>query len=105
MTLTTTDNQQVDEKNIDASIPLHYRQLQALITNANEVLYGGASGGGKSYLLRAAAINWCSTIPGLMCFLFRRQYGDLMSNHMEGPSSFKVLLAPMVVTGKCRFKQ
>jgi hypothetical protein len=91
--------------NIDARVPLHYRQLQALITDSNELLYGGAAGGGKSYLLRAAAIHWCSKVPGLVCFLFRRHYPDLMSNHMEGPSSFRALLAPLVQNGQCSIVQ
>jgi hypothetical protein len=92
-------------ENVDAQIPLHYRQLQALLTDSNELLYGGAAGGGKSYLLRAAAIHWCSKVPGLMCFLFRRHYPDLISNHMEGPSSFRQMLAPLVQAGKCNMIQ
>jgi hypothetical protein len=90
---------------VDTPIVLHKRQSKAIIANADEILFGGAAGGGKSYLLRAAAINWCSTIPGLMCYLFRRQYPDLLSNHMEGPSSFRALLAPVVARGEARILQ
>jgi hypothetical protein len=37
---------------------LHPNQWVALETPATEVLYGGA-GGGKSFLMREAAISWC----------------------------------------------
>ncbi len=65
----------------------------ALLTEATEVLYGGAAGGGKSYLMRAAAILWCTAIPGLQVYLFRRIRDDLVKNHMEGPKGFRALLA------------
>jgi hypothetical protein len=46
--------------------------------------------------MRVAAIAWCFLIPGLQVYLFRRKRPDLLKNHMEGPSSFPVLLAPWV---------
>lgn len=79
--------------------PLHLdfdlqpKQIVALETSANEVLYGGAAGGGKSYLMRCAAITWCAAIPGLQVYLFRRTYVDLIKNHMEGPQGFRMMLA------------
>jgi hypothetical protein len=72
---------------------LHYKQTLAYETIATEVLYGGAAGGGKSHLMRVAAISWCVAIPGLQVYLFRRSYKDLVKNHMEGPSGFRALLA------------
>jgi hypothetical protein len=78
------------------------RQTQACLTEATECLYGGAVYGGKSYLLRAASIHWCGIIKGLQCYLFRRQYPDLMSNHMEGPTSFRVMLADAMNKRQCR---
>lgn len=75
---------------------LHEKQGVALTSQANEVLYGGAAGGGKSYLMRIAAIIWCSMIPGLQVYLFRRLYDDLIKNHMEGPKGFRSILQPWV---------
>src|SRR5918994_328985 len=80
-------------------LSLHQRQADALETRATEVLYGGAAGGGKSHLIRIAAILWCSQIPGLQVYLFRRIRDDLIKNHMEGPKGFRALLAGWVVCG------
>lgn len=49
--------------------------------------------------MRAAAIIWCSSIPGLQVYLFRRLFPDLIKNHMEGPKGFRVVLAPWVRAG------
>src|SRR5690606_22286901 len=63
---------------------------------------GGAAGGGKSHLMRGAAISWCSQIDGLQVYLFRREFPDLYKNHMEGPTSFPNMLAPWVEEGFAR---
>ncbi|UNZ49316.1 hypothetical protein [Agrobacterium tumefaciens] len=64
---------------------LHPKQMSALESIATEILYGGAAGGGKSHLMRIAAILWCAAIPGLQVYLFRRIRDDLVKNHVEGP--------------------
>lgn len=87
------------------TLQLHPAQSRAFVTRATEALYGGAAGGGKSHLLRAAAIAWCQMIPGLQVALFRRTYPDLNANHMEGPSSFPAMLAPLTSTGQARIVQ
>lgn len=75
---------------------LHDKQLLALNSPATEILYGGAAGGGKSYLMRVAAIVWCMMIPGLQVYFFRRKRGDLIKNHVEGPKGFRAILAPLI---------
>lgn len=75
------------------------KQLLALQSPANELLYGGAAGPGKSHLTRVAFISWAFEIPGLQLFLFRRRYRDLVQGHMEGPTGFKSLLYPAVLAG------
>ena len=62
-------------------IELFPKQAFALDTKATEVLYGGAAGGGKSHLMRIAAINWCAEIPNLQIYLFRRVRDDLIKTH------------------------
>jgi hypothetical protein len=72
---------------------LHPKQWGAFLSRATEILYGGAAGGGKSYLMRVAAIVWCTAIGGLQVYFFRRIRDDLVKNHMEGPKGFRALLA------------
>lgn len=85
----------------ELNIHLHRRQGEALDSPANELLYGGAAGGGKSYFIRAAAVLWCASIPGLQVYLFRRIRDDLIKNHMEGPKGFRAQLAGWVMCGLC----
>ncbi|MGJ5075485.1 phage terminase large subunit [Bradyrhizobium oligotrophicum] len=84
------------------NLHLHPRQWDAFETVATEVLYGGAAGGGKSHLMRIAAIVWCSAIAGLQVYLFRRIRDDLIKNHMEGPKGFRAMLAGWEAAGFCK---
>lgn len=83
---------------------LHPRQTEAFLTPATEVLYGGAAGGGKSHLMRTAAIAWCTDIPGLQVYIFRRISDDLTKNHMEGPTGFPALLAEWEQAGHVKIR-
>ncbi len=80
-------------------IALHPKQTLAYESTATEILYGGAAGGGKSFFMRAAAILWCSMIPGLQVYLFRRIYDDLVKNHIEGSKGFRSMLAAWEAQG------
>ena len=83
---------------------LHNRQGDAFLSEGTEILYGGAAGGGKSHLMRIAAISWCYAIPNLQVYLFRRLSDDLNKNHMEGVSGFPTLLKDVVESGHVRIK-
>lgn len=80
-------------------LSLHPQQTEAFLSTATEILYGGAAGGGKSHLMRVAAISWCTDIPGLQVYIFRRLSDDLAKNHMEGPTGFPALLAEWIDAG------
>jgi hypothetical protein len=85
----------------ELDVSLHAKQELAFNSTATEILYGGAAGGGKSHLMRAAAVIWCAEIPGLQVYLFRRIRDDLIKNHMEGPNGFRAMLAGWVECGFC----
>lgn len=86
----------------DLTLNLQPRQMQAFTSKATEILYGGAAGGGKSHLLRVAAILWCAEIANLQIYFFRRRYPELASNHLEGPTGFPALLDKWVKDKKVR---
>ena len=83
---------------------LEPKQGLAFQTDATEVLYGGAAGGGKSYLLRASAIRWCAEIAGIQVYMFRRTLPDLRDNHLRGPTSFHAMLEPYLASGHVRYR-
>jgi len=83
----------------ELSLELHAKQSIAFDSAATEILYGGAAGGGKSHLMRVAAITWCAAVSGLQVYLFRRIRDDLIKNHMEGPKGFRAILAGWVMCG------
>lgn len=58
------------------------KQLQLHESPANEILFGGAAGPGKSHALRFEALSWCLKIPGLQVYLFRRTFPELFDNHI-----------------------
>nr|UYL17129.1 MAG: terminase large subunit [Caudoviricetes sp.] len=86
----------------EVNLSLQPKQGFAFMSKATEILYGGAAGGGKSHLMRALAIIYAMECPGVQIYIFRRNYGDLYLNHMEGGSSFPVMLNPLVEAGQCR---
>jgi hypothetical protein len=53
------------------------RQALFHASNADEALYGGAAGGGKSKALVMEALLRCLEHPGTVAYLFRRSYGEL----------------------------
>lgn len=80
----------------DLTISLNKKQEIAFFSKANEILYGGGAGGGKSFFLRMIAIFFAIEIPGIQIYLFRKNLKDLVKNHLEGPTGFRQMLSPYV---------
>lgn len=84
---------------------LYPKQQRALITPANEILYGGAAGGGKSFLVRVSSIIYSLEIPGLITYLFRRTLREVLSNHVYTPGGFPELMKDLIECGEVTFNK
>jgi len=86
-------------------IALHPKQTVAYLSPATEILYGGAAGGGKSHLMRCQALTMAMEIPGIQIYIFRRLSGDLVKNHIEGPSGFNAMLMGMYESRHAKYNE
>ena len=93
------------KKEVALDFRLHPKQMLALYSPAQELLFGGATRGGKSYFVRVALITWCTWIEGLQCLILRKYYDDVIANHMEGPDGFRAMLQPFVDAGKVKITE
>jgi len=59
------------------------QQVRLHLSVADELLYGGAAGGGKSAALVMEALAQALTHPGMRAYLFRRTYPQLESSLIE----------------------
>jgi hypothetical protein len=84
---------------------LYEKQRRALMSQAQEILYGGAAGSGKSYMMRVLAIILCSEIANIKIFLFRRMYKELYINHVYAPDGFLTMLKPFLDSGDVVFNK
>lgn len=84
---------------------LYEKQRRALMSLAQEVLYGGAAGSGKSYMMRVLAIIICMEVPNAKVFLFRRMYKELYINHVYSPDGFLVMMKEFMDRGDVVFNK
>ena len=83
-------------------LSLHPKQTECFLSEATEILYGGAAGGGKSHTLRVIALVHAIMVPNIQVYLFRRLSEDLKKNHLDGSSGFNVMLQEFMQKGICK---
>ncbi len=59
------------------------KQRRALMMRTRHCGYGGARGGGKSWMIRTKAKLLCAAHPGIRCLIVRRSYPELTANHID----------------------
>ena len=59
------------------------KQVQAMTATAKHICYGGARGGGKSWMVRAKAKLLALNYPGIKILIVRRTYPELINNHIN----------------------
>jgi phage terminase large subunit len=72
-------------KTIEWKLPLdHFNPKQELfmLAKTRHVAYGGARGGGKSFIARVKAVLLCTSYKGLKVLLLRRTFPELRDNHI-----------------------
>lgn len=69
-------------------------QLEFLRDRHRFVAYGGARGGGKSWVVRLKAILLCSRWPGIRVLVMRRTFPELTANHVQ---PLQLMLSPLGV--------
>ena len=59
------------------------KQELFMLSRAKYTAFGGARGGGKSWVVRAKAILLCYEYPGIKILIVRKTYQELMNNHIN----------------------
>lgn len=82
-------------------IPTPKQYAAMMLANVEELLYGGALGGGKTDFLAYEALRYCD-LPGFAAILFRRQLTDLSQPGSLIPRIAE-WLEPFKASGECRY--
>lgn len=59
------------------------KQKAVMLDKHKHVAFGGARGGGKSFMVRLKAVLLCLKYPGIKIMIIRRTYPELIANHVN----------------------
>lgn len=93
-----------NKNKMPVKLELSPKQTAAFQSDAQEILYGGAAFGGKSFFLRVIAVFLMDAVPGIQIFIFRRTLPDLRNNHLRGPTSFHALMEEGLRDGRIQYR-
>lgn len=82
--------------NIDLGFNFQPKQALAMMAEKCEILFGGAAGGGKSWFIRASAIIYALTNPGIQIFIVRRELQSLLQSMMSSSEGFPAMLQELI---------
>ena len=74
-------------------------------STADEVLFGGAAGGGKSKAIVMDAFFRCITFPGTHAFVFRRTYSELEDTVIKEAKESHPFQSTLPVRGETHYKR
>ena len=77
-------------------ISLYPKQSAVLLTEAQEILYGGAAGGAKSFCVRALAVIHAIEVPGIQIAIFRRTYKEALSTFVYTSGGLLEMLKDLI---------
>lgn len=77
----------------------HPKQQLFFDSKATEILWAGDTRGGKSAGVKLALCEWCVSIPGLQCDVWRLREDDVINGFYEGEFGLPTLLAPLIHAG------
>lgn len=82
---------------VSLNLDLWPTQLAAFETTATEILFGGASEGGKSHFSRVLLTVASLHCQNLSSVLIRKRYEDILNNHLYGDYGFIAMLRDLTI--------
>ncbi len=70
-----------------------------MLSKADCLLYGGAAGGGKSFVASITSIYFAYNQPNLQVYIFRKTCPAIDATFLSGSASFQILLEPLIKSG------
>lgn len=88
-----------ERKKVEIVMPRpHPKQKEFLMAHEDNIIFGGARGGGKSWVVRYKARLGAQIYPGIKILIIRQSWPELTKNHID------ILKRELVDTGVAKYK-